>query len=87
MPPTNLGWIQPEDRTEFAQNVDQQIQSRMPLFSISGKFSEPTNKQALLYTFIKGMQPFYQQTGSCVGCGLGRLCLNSARGWFLYLPS
>ena len=79
MPPTNLGWIQPEDRTPYQIELDQQIQSRMPVFAISGKYDEPTNKQALLYKFIKDHKPFYQQTGSCVGCGLGMAlwCLES----------
>ena len=79
MPPTNLGWIQPEDRTPYQVDVDQQIQSRMPVFGISGRYDEPANKQALLYTFIKDHKPFYQQTGSCVGCGLGMAlwCLES----------
>lgn len=79
MPPTNLGWIQPEDRTPYQIELDQQIQSRMPVFAISGRYDEPTNKQALLYKFIKDHKPFYQQTGSCVGCGLGMAlwCLES----------
>ena len=79
MSPTNLGWIQPEDRTPYQIELDQQIQARMPVFAISGKYDEPTNKQALLYKFIKDHKPFYQQTGSCVGCGLGMAlwCLES----------
>lgn len=79
MPPTNLGWIQPADRTPFQIDLDNQIQSRMPVFAISGRYDEPTNKQALLYKFIKDHKPFYQQTGSCVGCGLGMAlwCLES----------
>lgn len=79
MPPTNLGWIQPEDRTPYQIELDQQIQSRMPVFAISGRYDEPTSKQALLYKFIKDHKPFYQQTGSCVGCGLGMAlwCLES----------
>lgn len=77
MPPTNLGWIQPEDRTPYQTDVDARIQSRMPAFAIKGKYDTP--KEALLYKFIKGHKPFYQQTGSCVGCGLGMAlwCLES----------
>lgn len=77
MTPSNLGWIQPEDRTHFQVEVDGRIQSRMPIFAIAGRYDTP--KQALLYTFIKDHRPFYQQTGSCVGCGLGMAlwCLES----------
>lgn len=57
--------------------VDERIQARMPTFAIAGRYDEP--QQALLYSFIKDHKPFYQQTGSCVGCGLGMAlwCLES----------
>ena len=77
MNPTNLGWIAPKDRTGFQIAVDETIQSRMPLFGIRGFSDAPT--QSLLYKFIKDHKPFYQETGSCVGCGLGMAlwCLES----------
>jgi|694.fasta_scaffold12540_10 hypothetical protein len=79
MPVSNLGWIHPDQRTPYQIEVDQTIQSRMPRFFISGRFDTPKNKQALLYQFIEDFKPFHQQTGSCVGCGLGMAlwCLES----------
>ena len=75
--PTNLGWIPPSERTSDQIALDSQIQSRMEPFKIRGKYKEP--KEALLYRFIYDFKPFYQQTGSCVGNGLGMAlwCLES----------
>jgi len=75
--PSNLGWIPPCDRTAEQIEMDTQIQSRWEPFKIRGKYKEP--KEALLYRFIKDHHPFYQQTGSCVGNGLGMAlwCLES----------
>lgn len=76
-PQSNLGWIPPGKRTAAQLELDSLIQSRMPAFQITGKYYEP--KEALLYKAIKNHHPFYQQTGSCVGCGLGMAlwCLES----------
>lgn len=75
--PSNLGWIPPSQRTPDQIALDSQIQSRMEPFKIRGKYREP--KEALLYRYIADHHPFYQQTGSCVGNGLGMAlwCLES----------
>ena len=77
MTPNNLGWIHPDQRTPSQVTLDAAIKLRMPTFSIKGKYAEPD--KALLYLFIKNMKPFSQQTGSCVGNGLGMAlwCLES----------
>lgn len=77
MTPSNLGWIAPEFRTPQMVELDLTVKGKMPIFSIDGNYKEPVD--ALLYKFIQDFKPFYQQTGSCVGCGLGMAlwCLES----------
>lgn len=77
MTPSNLGWIAPELRTPEMVELDLQVKGKMPIFQIDGSYKEPVD--ALLYKFIQDFKPFYQQTGSCVGNGLGMAlwCLES----------
>lgn len=72
----NFGWVSPEERSEAQTNIDASYQNQMPAFSIEGE-EEPKDR-AFLWDFSlkanngKHFTVFHQQTGSCVGNGLGQ---------------
>jgi hypothetical protein len=72
----NFGWISSEERSEEQTNLDATYQREMPSFSIEGE-EEPKDR-AFLWDFSlkanngKHFTVFHQQTGSCVGNGLGQ---------------
>lgn len=76
-PVWNFGRILPEDMTYQQLAVDKISKQMMVDFEISGK-TDPERESAFLWDFSKKANDgkhfptFYQQTGSCVGNGLGQ---------------
>lgn len=72
----NFGWIPPDKRSSLQKEQDEQYQKEMPEFKIIGE-EEPKDR-AFLWDFSlkanegKHFTVFHQQTGSCVGNGLGQ---------------
>lgn len=72
----NFGWVPPEHRSEYQKEQDATYQKAMPIFAIEGE--EEPKDHAFLWDFSlkanagKHFTVFHQQTGSCVGNGLGQ---------------
>ena len=72
----DFGWISPKDRSPEQKLEDASFQAEMPAFEILGE--EEPKDHAFLWDFAlkanngKHFTVFHQQTGSCVGNGLGQ---------------
>lgn len=70
-----FGWIPDADRTDEMRQADHDIKASWPKFSIAGG-ERGDSKRACLWDCVvkthgKHWTPFFQETGSCVGQGLG----------------